>query len=246
MELTPIDVEQKAFTQALRGYQMDEVDDFLDEIVTALRGYDQRLRDAQEKMRALEADASSRGGDETTISRAILVAQRSADSLLAEAKVDADRIRNSAKAEAESLHAERETERNRAQAEIDGMREKVSSLRQTLAVLVEAVGGRVGEMESEISNAEGKLQQAAAEDPEPVEAAERIEAVRGLFPSDTESRASISGRTGQEAPAHLEPMGAPAGDRSRDAAGDQPDDEGDDFEQREIGSRVSSRPWERG
>ena len=30
MELTPIDVEQKAFTQALRGYQMDEVDDFLD------------------------------------------------------------------------------------------------------------------------------------------------------------------------------------------------------------------------
>ena len=47
MELTPIDVEQKAFTQALRGYQMDEVDDFLDEIVTALRGYDQRLRDTQ-------------------------------------------------------------------------------------------------------------------------------------------------------------------------------------------------------
>ena len=140
MELTPIDVEQKAFTQALRGYQMDEVDDFLDEIVTALRGYDQRLRDAQEKIRALEADASSRGGDETTISRAILVAQRSADSLLAEAKVDADRIRNSAKAEAESLHAEREVERNRAQTEIDGMREKVSSLRQTLAVLVEAVG----------------------------------------------------------------------------------------------------------
>ncbi len=35
MELTPNDVEQKAFTQALRGYQMDEVDDFLDEIVTA-------------------------------------------------------------------------------------------------------------------------------------------------------------------------------------------------------------------
>jgi cell division initiation protein len=238
MELTPTDVEQKAFTQALRGYQMDEVDDFLDEIVTALRGYDQRLRDAQEKIRALEADASSRGGDETTISRAILVAQRSADSLLAEAKVDADRIRNSAKAEAESLHAEREMERNRAQTEIDGMRQKVSGLRQTLAVLVEAVGGRIGEMESEISNAEGTLEQTLAEDAEPIEAA------RGLFPSGTDSRAP--GRTGQEAPAHLGPMGAPAGDLSRDADGGQPDDEGEDFEEREIGSRVSSRPWERG
>ena len=236
MELTPVDVEQKAFTQALRGYQMDEVDDFLDEIVTALRGYDQRLRDAQEKIRALEADASSRGGDETTISRAILVAQRSADSLLAEAKVDADRIRNSAKAEAESLHAEREMERNRAQTEIDGMRQKVSGLRQTLAVLVEAVGGRIGDMESEISSAEGILQQTVAEKPEPIGAA------RGLFPSDTDSRAS--GR--QEAPAHLGPMAAPAGELSRDVDGDQPDDDGDDFEQREIGSRVSSRPWERG
>lgn len=234
MELTPIDVEQKAFTQALRGYQMDEVDDFLDEIVTALRGYDQRLRDAQEKIRALEADASSRGGDETTISRAILVAQRSADSLLAEAKVDADRIRNSAKAEAESLHAEREMERNRAQTEIDGMRQKVSGLRQTLAVLVEAVGGRIGEMDSEISSAESILQQTVAEKPEPIGAA------RGLFPSDPDLRAS--GRTGQEAPAHLGPMAAPAGDLSRD--GDQSDDE--EFEEREIGSRMSSRPWERG
>jgi len=113
-------------------------------------------------------------------------------------------------------------------------------------VLVEAVGGRVGEMESEISKAEGNLPQAVAEDAEPVEAAERIEAARGLFSSAAESRASNSGRTGQEAPAHLEPMGAPTRDRSRDVDGDQPDDEGDDFEQREIGSRVSARPWERG
>ena len=237
MELTPIDVEQKAFTQALRGYQMDEVDDFLDEIVTALRGYDQRLRDAQEKIRALEADASSRGGDETTISRAILVAQRSADSLLAEAKVDADRIRNSAKAEAESLSAERETERHRAQTEIDGMREKVSGLRQTLALLMETVGGGIGEMESEISNAEGDLQKVT-------ESAQPIEAARGLFSSDANARAS--GRTGQETPAHLGPMEAAAPDRPRDIGIDQPDDEGDDYEQKEVGSRVSSRPWERG
>ncbi|MGH9892832.1 MAG: DivIVA domain-containing protein, partial [bacterium] len=48
MNLTPIDVEQKAFTQALRGYQMDEVDDFLDEVVATLRSYEQRLREAQD------------------------------------------------------------------------------------------------------------------------------------------------------------------------------------------------------
>lgn len=240
MELTPIDVEQKAFTQALRGYQMDEVDDFLDEIVTALRGYDQRLRDTQEKIRALEADASSRGGDETTISRAILVAQRSADALLAEAKVDADRIRNSAQAEADSLNAEREMERRRAQTEIEGMRQKVSALRETLAVLVQSVGGGIGEMESEIISSEGSLQQKVEEE------VSATEASRSMFPSDADSRGFMSGRAGQEGPAHLGPMGATPDEPARELDAGQPEDDGDDFDQREVGSRVSSRPWERG
>mgnify|MGYP000417498112 CR=1 FL=1 len=46
MPLTPIDVQQKTFGTALRGYDLDEVDDFLDEIVTSLKDSEQRLRDA--------------------------------------------------------------------------------------------------------------------------------------------------------------------------------------------------------
>ena len=32
MPLTPIDVQQKTFATALRGYDLDEVDDFLDAV----------------------------------------------------------------------------------------------------------------------------------------------------------------------------------------------------------------------
>ena len=246
MDLTPNDVEQKAFTQALRGYQMDEVDDFLDEIVTTLRSYDQRLRDAQDKIRALETDAVSRGGDETTISRAILVAQRSADALLAEARGEADRIKHTAKAETESLSAKRDMERNRLQTEIDGMRERVSGLRETLAMLASAVGSQVGDMEAEIATAEADLHPAVPAEPAPLDhlAAEAVPTP--MFENGDVSSADENDHADDDSDSD-----DPADDDEKSE--DVPPridlseaDNDDDFDQEEAVSRVSARPWERG
>lgn len=157
MNLTPIDVEQKAFTQALRGYQMDEVDDFLDEVVTTLRGYEQRLRDAQEKIRALEVDVANRGGDEGAIARAFVAAQRSADAMVAEAEAEAEKIRQRAMAETDELAAKRDSERQRVLGEIAGMRERMSNLRVQLGELTSAIGTDLGQMESELLGAESDV-----------------------------------------------------------------------------------------
>ena len=232
MDLTPNDVEQKAFTQALRGYQMDEVDDFLDEIVTSLRSYDQRLRDAQDKIRALETDALSRGGDETTISRAILVAQRSADALLAEARGEADRIKLSAKAETDSLSAQRDMERNRLQSEIDGMRQRVSGLRETLGTLASAIGGQVGDMEAEMADAELHLR--------PIETAGAEDTPAAELLADENDPTPI-----------FEAADADASDDIDDESDRKPrsidlNEDDDDFDKDEVVSRVSARPWERG
>ena len=151
MNLTPIDVEQKAFTQALRGYQMDEVDDFLDEVVATLRSYEQRVREAQDKIRALESDTSSRGGDESEISRAIITAQRSADRLLAEARAEAETIRSQAEADTAAALKKRDDEQNRLQGEVSGMRELVTSLRAKLSALAAAVTSEVDEMDENLA-----------------------------------------------------------------------------------------------
>jgi len=45
--LTPADVEQKTFSTALRGYDLDEVDDFLDEVVATLRELTEQLDQAR-------------------------------------------------------------------------------------------------------------------------------------------------------------------------------------------------------
>jgi len=227
MDLTPTDVEQKAFTQALRGYQMDEVDDFLDEIVTSLRSYDQRLRESQDRVQTLENEAVSRGGDESTISRAILVAQRSADALLEEAKLEAERLRKEAVAEIERLSGEREMERNRLREEIQGMRDKVSDLRATLVMLSTEVEGQIGEMDAQVADADEFLAPAPVAEEE---GADLIEA-----PTLPMSEAPEGGTREDEA------VEDPAYDIDLSEG-----DKEDSLEKEGARSRASARPWERG
>ena len=139
MPLTPIDVQQKTFATALRGYDLDEVDDFLDAVVVALKDYDQRLSDAQERISTLEAELNDKGDAEGAISRALVAAQRSADAIVADAKEEAQRILSDADNEANELADTRDAERRRLQTEIDELRSKVSSVRGSVAELAAAI-----------------------------------------------------------------------------------------------------------
>ena len=56
MAITPADIEKKTFSTALRGYDLDEVDDFLDEMVVAVRELEEELVQAKERVAQLEQD----------------------------------------------------------------------------------------------------------------------------------------------------------------------------------------------
>ncbi len=153
MPLTPIDIQQKTFGPELRGYNMDEVDDFLDEVVAALKDYDQRVRDAQDRIRALEAELSTRGEDESAISRALVAAQKQADSIVADARTEAAKIEVEAHDEAERLRAEREAERVGLTQDIARMRSTVADLRRRVGELAVSVGADLDEMDTVASRA---------------------------------------------------------------------------------------------
>ncbi|HSJ36341.1 MAG TPA: DivIVA domain-containing protein [Acidimicrobiia bacterium] len=135
MPLTPIDIQQKTFGPELRGYNMDEVDDFLDEVVATLKDYDQRVRDAQDRIRALEAEIATRGEDETAISRALVAAQKQADTMLSEAREEAEAIRNEAHGESDRLRSERDAERQSLTQDIARMRATVADLKRRVVEL---------------------------------------------------------------------------------------------------------------
>jgi DivIVA domain-containing protein len=157
MALTPIDVQQKTFGTALRGYDLDEVDDFLDEVVTSLKGYEQRLVEAQARIQALESELADKGDSESAISRALVAAQRSADMIIEDANREAARLLADARTQSEMMEAVRQEERAKLDLEISSMKAGVAEVRDKVRALATSLEGDVEEMERSVAAAEAQL-----------------------------------------------------------------------------------------
>jgi DivIVA domain-containing protein len=172
--LTTADVEQKTFSTALRGYDLDEVDDFLDEIVATIRELTSQLEEAQsiaaeapvavtpiptpEPVPVIEPETApvvevpQPEIDESAIGRALVAAQEAADRLLEGARSEADQIVDDAKSEADSWSADREAKRREAEAEMSRLTIRVASIRSELSILAGEVAERLDEMDSVIGS----------------------------------------------------------------------------------------------
>jgi DivIVA domain-containing protein len=94
--LTPIEVENTQFRVAFRGYAIDEVDAFLDRVQSELA---RLLSEPSAAAPAVTATGSE--GQESAL-RTLLLAQRTADEAVAEARTEAEQIRTAAREEAGS------------------------------------------------------------------------------------------------------------------------------------------------
>lgn len=150
MALTPSDVEEKTFGTALRGYDLDEVDDFLDEVVATIRELHDQVAEARAAEPAEQPESPPAPADESAIGRALIAAQNAADGLLAQAKEEADRIVDDAKGDAETWTAERDAKKAAAEQEMAELKDHVSNIRTQLAVLATAVADRLDEMDQTI------------------------------------------------------------------------------------------------
>jgi cell division initiation protein len=171
MPITPSDIEHKTFSTALRGYDLDEVDDFLDEIVVALRDLHGDLTAARAKIAELEqnkgtvAVGGGGGGDEAAVGRVLILAQQAADrtvedarteadQLLEDARDEAERTLSEARTEADSFEADREQRREAAKTEMAELSVLVASVRNQLALLATTVADKLDEMDSTIESAD--------------------------------------------------------------------------------------------
>lgn len=160
MALTPSDVEQKTFATAFKGYDLAEVDDFLDEIVATIRDLEDRLAKAQSGAPvapapiAEAAPAPAPTMDESAIGRALLVAQQTADRIVEEARAEAERIKAEAKAEADSWESDKAAKKAEAEAVIATLNEKVANVRRELAVLVNTLADGIDEMDRVLEEAD--------------------------------------------------------------------------------------------
>ena len=100
--LTPLDIENKRFSkQMMNGYNVDEVDDFLDEIGVDYASKQRELLDANKKIEELNISMERYKTLEDTLQNTLVMAQSTAEEVKKVAKQQAEQIVSEAKSGAQ-------------------------------------------------------------------------------------------------------------------------------------------------
>ena len=96
--LTPLDIENKKFSkQLVSGYNVDEVDDFLDEIGVDFSKKTKEALEATKEVEELKKSLEHYKNIEATLQNTLLMAQSTAEEVKNVARQKADQIVNDAK-----------------------------------------------------------------------------------------------------------------------------------------------------
>ena len=108
MSLNPSDIESHRFREAFRGYDKDDVDEFLDRVADRINELLVERQRLEERITTIEADAAESVEAERLLKRTLITAQRTADETVAEAREEADRMRAEAQEYATELRDDAE------------------------------------------------------------------------------------------------------------------------------------------
>ncbi|HXY42775.1 MAG TPA: DivIVA domain-containing protein [Acidimicrobiales bacterium] len=131
MEISARVLREVEFNSSLRGYNTDEVDEFLEQVAEAVDRLQEEARVAGERAEAAERGARDRTGldDDDSIRRTLVLAQRTADLAVREAQDEAKQITDRARIEAESLVSDARDSAVRITSEAERrLRDEVSRL----------------------------------------------------------------------------------------------------------------------
>ena len=108
MEVSPKTLREVEFREKMRGYHPEDVDHFLEQVASGIEVLQDRLRQAVDRAQRAEAAASEAGGNDETLRKTLVLAQRTADMAVQEAREQAARILASAEQQAQSILVEAE------------------------------------------------------------------------------------------------------------------------------------------
>ena len=130
MKLTPLDIQQRQFKIRFRGFDVREVDTFLEQTADAIESLRSEIERLQAEIRRLKLECQAYQEREETFKRAMLNsqtvleqmkqnAQKAAELVVAEAEVKADKMLNRAHNRLAQLHEDiAELKRQRMQIEV--------------------------------------------------------------------------------------------------------------------------------
>src|SRR3954464_12973031 len=103
MELSPQQLCDVEFSEQWRGYNRDQVDDFIERVAAAVSSLQERVRQMTERAVRAEQRALEGSDADGAARRTLVLAQRTADATIAEAKETAARLIAQAQEEARAI-----------------------------------------------------------------------------------------------------------------------------------------------
>lgn len=138
MPLTPLDIHNKEFSRRLRGYDEDEVNEFLDQIIKDYEALIRENKELQSQVQTLEEKLSHFLNIEETLSKTIIVAQEAADELKNNAKKEAQLIVKEAEKNADRIINEALAKSRKIALEVEELKKQAAIYRARFRALVES------------------------------------------------------------------------------------------------------------
>lgn len=143
--LTPMDIHNKEFKRSFRGYNENEVDEFLDKVMEDYELLYKENSDLKDRVNILNYKLQNYTDIEKTLNNTLVVAQKSAEDLKQNAKKEADLIIQQAHQEAERIMQKANQEVVRIRTELENQRRKLNIFKAKFKALLE------GELEAVLS-----------------------------------------------------------------------------------------------
>lgn len=138
MPLTPLDIHNKEFSRRIRGYDEDEVNEFLDQVIKDYESVIRENKELQNQMLALQDRLDHFVNIEETLSKTIIVAQEAADEVKSNAKKESQLIIKEAEKNADRIINEALSKSRRTAIETEELRKQASIYRTRFRTLLEA------------------------------------------------------------------------------------------------------------
>ncbi len=149
MDLTAKEIHEKQFHDAWRGYNQEEVDDFLDRVAESLERLQRDNRALQQRVQELDQMVAASRSTEEMLKKTLVTAQKAAEEAIANARARAEQLIGEAEerarraadeaaqrtAEAERTHAERKRQLDDS---VERLQAFQNDLKQKLVTFLEA------------------------------------------------------------------------------------------------------------
>ena len=130
--LKPMDIHNKEFKKAMRGYDAEEVDEFLDEIIVDFEKLQRELDVLKTQLSNYSENMNSYREKEISLNNTLVSAQRFADQLVKDAETKAANIVAEAEAEAQRIIGGTEAKYNKVLADYTMLATRYNDAKETL------------------------------------------------------------------------------------------------------------------